>query len=126
MAAVDDVTDRPDGRLRMADQHHRPHPLEVDLGDLLALPQVAQRRRPLFGGDPVGDAAARAAMVEAENQARILWRAAVDKGIDAERTVRAEQAGRHLLDEFKARTPDQRPITEYPEVFIGVIEGRIH
>ena len=66
--------------------------------------------------DPERDAAAGAAAVEPEHQARLFRRAAMDEGIDAERAVFANQPRRDPFDEFEAGAPHQRAIAEHPEV----------
>jgi len=72
---------------------------------------------------PQNCAAAGAAAVEAEHQSRLLRRAAVVEGIDAERAVLADQPRRHLLDEVEARPPHQRAIAEHPQVALKVSLG---
>ena len=79
---------------------------------------VSGRRR----RHPVGDAAAVAAAVEAEHQAGLFRRAAVDEGIDAERPVRADQPRRAALEEFEAGPPHQRAIGENPQVAAGLFD----
>ena len=74
----------------------------------------------VFVGDAERDAAAGAAAVEAEHEARLFRRAAMDEGIDAERAMFADQPRRNLLDEFEARPPHQRAIAEDPEVAFGI------
>src|SRR5262249_51522229 len=126
MAAVDHVADGLDARLLMADQHHRAHALDIDLGHLLALPEIGERGGALCGRDPIGDAATGAAMIEAEHEAGTLRRAAVNEGIDAERAMRPEQARRNALRVVEARPPYERAVREHPQAFFGVIEFRVH
>ena len=62
----------------------------------------------------IGDAAAGAAVIEAEHQARPLRRPAVDKGIDAERPMGADQPCLEPLEIGKAGPPHQRAVAEHP------------
>src|ERR1700754_596076 len=116
MAAVDHVSERADALPPLVLEPYRAHHLAVDAGDLLALAQIGDDGAAVLLRDLVCDAAAGAAAVEAEHQARAFGRAAMDKRIDAERAVFADQPRRHLLDELKARPPHQRAVAEHPEV----------
>jgi hypothetical protein len=46
--------------------------------------------------------------------------------IDAERTVRSDQTRRHALDVVETRPPDERPVTEHPQVLVEVIKPGMH
>jgi hypothetical protein len=47
-------------------------------------------------------------------------------GIDAKRTVCANQPGDSSLKIGKTRPPDQRSVTKNPEIRVGVIETGVH
>src|SRR5947207_8252981 len=89
MAAVDDVDERAHPPSRLAAERDRSRGFAIDHRDLLARAQILDRVRPRGFLDPVGDAAAGAALVEAEHESRLLRRAAVDEGIDAERAMQS-------------------------------------
>ncbi|MDA9455816.1 hypothetical protein XI00_16525 [Bradyrhizobium sp. CCBAU 21359] len=123
MAAVDDIGERGDALARIVLQPHRAHHLAIDRGDLLARPQIRDDLGAVLFSDTEGDAAAGAAAVEPEHQARLLRRAAMDEGIDAERPVLADQPRRDALLEVEARSPHQRAVAEHPEVARGCRDG---
>src|SRR5262245_28912506 len=123
MSAIDRIAQRIDSPFRLAVQCYAAQQLAVHRRGLLAVAQIFQRRGPLLRRDPVGDAAAGAAEIEPEHEAGPFRRAAMIERIDAQRTVHAEDMRRNVLDEFETRPPDQRAITEDPEVFGGMIEG---
>ena len=79
VAAIDDVTERVDLSPRLVFQLDPPHRLQIDAGDLLTLPQVGDRCVALGGGDPIGNAAAHAAAIEPQHQARLLRGSAMNK-----------------------------------------------
>src|SRR5438067_10529998 len=83
MAAIDHVADRRDAALGVADKDHRTHAFDIDAGHLLAFAQIGYRLGPSPRRDPVGDAAADAAVIETKNKPRALGRATVDERIDA-------------------------------------------
>src|SRR4051812_45192967 len=100
VAAVDHVAERRNGLIAL-----EPDPAQtfaVDHCDLLAGPQVLDGRCPIGGGNPKRDAAAGADVVEAEDETRPFRRAPMEKRIDAERSVRADQAGLMPFDEREA------------------------
>ena len=119
MAAVDDIGERGDAFTRFVLQPHRAHHLAIDRGHLLARPQIGDHVGTVLFSDAEGDAAAGAAAVEPQHQARLLRRAAMHEGIDAERAVLADQPGRDAFLEFEARPPHQRSVAEHPEVALG-------
>ena len=116
MAAVDHVDECADALACLVLQPDRSFHLAVDRGDLLALAQIGDGGCAVLLRDPERDAAAGAAAVEPEHEARLLRRAAMDEGIDAERAVFADQTRRNPFDEFEARAPHQGAVTEHPEV----------
>ena len=56
----------------------------------------------------------------------LMWRpgffrcSAMDKGVNTERAVFADESGRNPLDELKPGPPHQRAIPEHPEVAFGI------
>jgi hypothetical protein len=92
--------------------------LQIDRRHLLALAQVGDRRVAVLGGHPEGDAAARAALVEAEHEARALGRAPVDVREDAQGPVKARHRREPALGERKSRPPHERAVSENPEIVI--------
>src|SRR5882724_12951964 len=116
MAAIDHVDERADALALFVLQPHRSLHLAIDRGDLLALTQIGDGGAAVPFGDPECDAAAGAAAIQAEHQARLFRRAAMNEGIDAERTMFADQPGRNPFGESEARAPHQRAVTEHPEV----------
>src|SRR5712671_6268403 len=101
MAAIDHVSERADALPRLVLQPHRPLHFAVDGRDLLALAQIGDGGGAVLFGDPEGDAAAGAAAIEAEHQAGLFRRAAMDERINAERAVFADQPRRDLLLELE-------------------------
>jgi len=89
--AVDHVDQRADPLPRLVLQPHRPHHLAIHRGDLLARAQIGDRIGAVLRRDPERDAAAGAAAVEAEHEARLFRRAAMHEGVDAERAMLANQ-----------------------------------
>jgi hypothetical protein len=123
--AVDAEHQRPHAPLRLRDDFDPPIGFEIDAGRLLALAQVGDGLFAQAGGDAVGYAAAGAAPIETEDEARTFRGAAMHERIDAERAVQADQLGRLALEVFEARPPDQRALTEHPEVFAGGHQVRL-
>ena len=80
MGAVHHEAKRLHLAFRLAQQPDRAHAFAIDLGGLLALPQVGEGGRAFGFHHPVGDAATCAAEVEAEHQAGAFRRAAVPVG----------------------------------------------
>src|SRR6266487_4683837 len=116
MAAIDHIDEGADALACLVLQPHGSPHLAIDRGDLLAFAQIGDGRRAVLFRDPECDAAAGAAAVEPEHEARLLRRAAMDEGIDAERAVFADQPRWSPFDEFEARAPHQGAVTEHPEV----------
>src|SRR5215211_852748 len=126
VAAIDHVADGRDAGLGVADEDHRTQPFDIDAGHLLAFAQIGERLGPSPRRDPIDDTAAGAAVIETKNKPRALGRATVDERIDAERPMGSNQAGRNALRVRKARPPYQRPVGKHPEIFLLVIETRVH
>src|ERR1700754_4073885 len=124
MAAVDHVADRAHGSLGLALEPNAPDGLAIKHRDLLARPQIRDGLGAQRGCDPIRNAAAGAAMVKAEHQARTLGRPAMVERIDAERPVGADQPCLDPLQKFKAWPPHQRAIAENPDV-CGIMR-RVH
>src|SRR5260221_6748141 len=119
MAAIDHIGQRADALPRLVFQPHRARDLAIDRGDLLAFAQIGDGRVAVLLGDPEGDAAAGAAAIEPEHEARLFRCSAVDERVNAERAVFPDQPRRNLFDEFEARTPHQRAVAEHPKVSFG-------
>src|SRR5674476_523417 len=78
---------------------------------------------------PAGCAAATAAGMAgggAEHQAGPFRRAAMDEGIDAERSVGADQPGIAPLEGVESRPPHQRSVGENPQAFAALFEICVH
>jgi len=92
--------------------------LAIDRGDLLALAQIGDGF--VFGTllHTKHDAAAGTTVIEAEHETRLLARAAVEDGIDAERAMRAFQEAGCLGLEGKARPPHERAVAEHPKLIL--------
>ncbi len=80
---VDDIAKGFERAGRAVEQADRPRRLDIDVGDLLARAEIGEGSVAAFRGNAVGDAAAGAALVEAEHEPRMLPRAAMVKGVDA-------------------------------------------
>ena len=117
MAAIDDEAQRPHLPPRFLLELDPPHRFQIDRRHLLARAQIGDGLLARRGGDPKGDAAAHSAAVEPQHQAGPLRRAAMDKRIDAQRPVQADEPRRHAFDEVEARIPHQRAVAEDPEIF---------
>jgi len=83
MAAVDQEDQRRHITLRRRRKRDSTHGFEIHGGDLLAFAQVRDGGVAVGRRHPVGDAAARAAAVEAKHEAGLFRRTAVNEGIDA-------------------------------------------
>jgi len=116
VAAVDDVAERPHLAPGLVFELDTPHRFEVDAGDLLARPQIGDGLGPRRRGDAERNAAAHAAAIEAQNEARPLRGAAMDERIDAKRPVQADQPRRYPLEDVETGPPHQRAIAEDPKV----------
>jgi hypothetical protein len=126
MPAIDHVAQRLHPAFGPGLEPDRAHAFAVDGGDLFARAQVGDGAAAVLDRHAVGDAAAGAALVEAEHQTRPLGRAAVNEGIDAERPMRADEPRFEALDERKVGPPHQRTIGEHPEIFVGMRGIRVH
>src|SRR4029077_18293285 len=98
---------------------NRSHDLAVDVGGLLAAAQIFNRFVAPLRNHPERDAAAGAAAVQTEHEARLFRRATMVERVDAQRAVFADQARRNLLDDLEARPPHQRSVAENPQVVSG-------
>ena len=114
VAAVGHIGDR-FGALA-AGQPDRQNALDIDIADLLALPEIGDHRVAGGGLYLEGHADAGAAPVEPEDEARPFGGAAVDEGIDAERAPVAVKPGPAGLDIVEARPPDQRTVAKHPKI----------
>ena len=114
VAAVDHVAERRHASLGLALEPDGADALEIDRGDLLARAQIGDGARARGRRHPIGDAAAGAAMIETEHEARPFRRPAVDEGIDAERPVGADQPRLEPLQIVEAGPPHQRAVAEHP------------
>ena len=94
-------------------------PAPIDVGHQLAGVEIAQNLGLLLRRDRERAAAAGAAPVEAQDQARSLARAAMDPGIDAEAAVVAVQPGIEHLLMLEAGPPHQRAVGEHPDPGVG-------
>src|ERR1051325_7413943 len=122
VAAVDHVDERAHAPLGLAGDDHVAPGLAIHHGDLLARAQVGDGPGPQRALDPIGDAAAGAADVEAEHEPGSFRRAAMHERIDAERAMQADQPRRRALEMRESGPPHQRAVGEDPEVLVGVLE----
>ena len=88
----------------------------VDAVRHLPRPEPAQLFLDAAALDPVGAAAARAALDQREHQAGALRRAAIDPRAHRQRAVPAVDGGRPVLDRIELGAPDQRGVAEDPGV----------
>ena len=116
VAVVRMVDQEGDGRPR-AVRGARRHPgRAIGGGDHLAPPDDLELRRNVRGGDGVKHAAAGAAGVQAEHEARPLWRATPEIGPQAEAAVIAVDVGELAPGEMDRGIPDQRAVGEDGEI----------
>src|ERR1700730_15278205 len=102
MAAIDHIDDS----IRLAAcQRDAAHGFEIDLGHLLAFAQICEGGLAVRRRHPVGDAAATAALVEAEQEAGRFRRAAMHEAVDAERPMQADDPGRDAFQVPETRPP---------------------
>src|SRR5208282_1189551 len=92
--------------------------LLVDVAGHLALVEIGEDLLAPHGCHAVGDAAAGAARLQAEHQARQLGRAAIAPRVDAEGAMVAAQEGRRALEIGEARVPHERAVAEDPELSV--------
>lgn len=88
----------------------------VDGRDLFPLAQIGESFSAPLGGYPESGSTTGAAAIEAKHEARFFRGAPVDMGEDAKRSMITADESRLALFKFKAGTPHQRPIAEYPEI----------
>jgi hypothetical protein len=112
--------------LRIIIKPDPPPGLTVDARDLLAATQVFDGLRPLARCNPISNAAAVSSAVKPEYQSRLCRRPAMHKRIDAERTMRPDQARISPSEKIEPGPPHQRPIGEDPQVIVALIEACIH
>jgi hypothetical protein len=79
MAAIDHIGQRADARSCLVLQPHRPLHLAIDRSNLFAFAQIGDGGGAVLFRDPERDAAAGAAAIEPEHEARLFRRAAMDE-----------------------------------------------
>ena len=89
---------------------------QIDVGNQLALPQIGDDHVAFFAADKPCNTVAGAAVVEAENQPRLLPGSAVNPGMHAQSPVLAMQCGLLFLEELETRPPDQRTVAKHPKI----------
>ena len=99
---------------------------EVDGGHLLAFAQICDGGIAVRRRHPIGDAAAGAATVEAEHEAGLFRGAAMNEGVDTQRPVQTDEPRGDSFEVRKAWPPHQRPIAEYPKIFVGGGLRKVH
>ena len=99
---------------------------EVNGSHLLAFAQIHDRGIAVRCGYPVGDAAASAAAVKAKHEARLFRGAAMNEGVDTQRPVQTDEPRGDSFEVRKAWPPHQRPIAEYPKIFVGGELRKVH
>ena len=119
MSAIDHISERADPPARVVLEPDGARHFAIDVGGLLALPQIRNCGLAPAGRNAERDAPAGAAAVEPKNQPRLLRRSAMVERIDAERPMLADQPRRHLLGKIESRSPHQRTIAEHPEIAVG-------
>lgn len=118
MAAVDAVHQRthaPVGRRQKVDLSIG---FEINACDLLTLAQIGDGLITQMLSDTIDDPATSAAAIEPEHQPGLFRRAAMHERIHAQRAVQPCQLGGLALEVVKTRPPDQRAITEDPEIIV--------
>jgi hypothetical protein len=97
-----------------------PHPArKVGAAHHLAVPQQAQLRRGLRGGEAIGEPVAAAAEIEAQDEPGLVRGAAPHPRPEAEPAVEAAQRRRAALVMVQQRVPEQRSVAEDPDVLAG-------
>ena len=117
VGAVGDVRERRDDAVLEVDGAAPRHVFAAAPFAPLEIVEHRGRRR---GRHPVGEAAAGAAAVEAKHQTRALGGAAVDARVDAQRAVIAIERRRRGFGEVETGVPHQRPVSEHPQVVLGI------
>ena len=112
MAAIDDIGKRADPS--SVSEFDRNRPLEINIRHEFAAAQVDESGFRLLLFDAIRDAATTAASVEAEDEARPIWRAAMNMRIYAERPVIASRQGDPAFHVLKTGAPHQRPVSKNP------------
>src|SRR5579883_2611682 len=95
---------------------HRQLPLVIDVGGHLSLVEIGEDLDPMRRIDAEGDAAAGAAALQAEHEARPLGRPAIAARIDAKGAMITAQERRAPLHMGEARIPHQRAVAVDPDV----------
>ena len=95
---------------------HRDQTGFVDAARHFPIPQARKRAAQPPGVDAVGDAPAGPAAAQPHDEPRLLLRAAIARGKDAQRAVIAMRARERALAIREARRPHERAVAEDPQV----------
>ena len=126
MAAIDQEDQcRHIARWRRCERDPTPG-FEVDGGHLLAFAQICDGGIAVRRRHPIGDAAAGATTVEAQHKAGLFRGAAMNEGVDTQRPVQTDEPRGDSFEVRKAWPPHQRPIAEYPKIFVGGRLRKVH
>ncbi|MOA22180.1 hypothetical protein D3C78_1427240 [compost metagenome] len=96
----------------------------VGAGDHFAAPQRLEHIGHIGRRDLIRHAPAATAPVQAEDQARVVWRAAMIVRPQAQRTVITTHRRQTALAPRKAGMPDQGAIGEHPQIVGAVPAGQ--
>src|SRR5437868_2061802 len=126
MAAIDRVAERFDAAVRLPLKPDAANEFPVHRRGLFAAAQISKRGRALLRRHAIGDAAAGAAEIEAEDEAGAFRSAAMIERINAQRTMHPDDVRWHPVEVVEAGPPDQRAIAKHPEILGGLVETGIH
>ncbi len=126
VSTVDHVAQCRHPLLGLALEPDRARAFAIDRGDLFARAQIGDGPSAFGCGHTVSDAATGPTPVKTKHQARPLRCSAVDKGINAEGSMSADEPRLDTFDEPKLRPPHQRAIGKHPQVLRRVKSIRVH
>jgi len=126
MAAIDQEDEGCDVARRRPCERNATRGFKVNGGYLFAFAQIRDGGTAIRCRHPVGDAAAGAAAVETEHEARLFRSAAMNERIHTQGAVQPDEACRGALKVREARPPHERTVTKHPKIFIGGRLRKVH
>lgn len=126
MAAVDQKDKRGHLARRRGCNRNATQGFEVNRGDLFAFSQIRDGGAAVRRRDPISDAAAGAATVEAKHEAGFLRCAAMNERVHTQRPVQADEARRDTFKVREIRPPHERSVTKNPKIFVGGRLREVH
>ena len=126
MAAVDQEHQRPRIARWRRCKRNATVGFKVNGGHLLAFAQIRDRGATVSCGDPIGDAAAGAATVEAKHEAWLFRGTAMYVGIHTQRPVQPDEPCRGAFEVRETRPPHKRTVTKHPKIFVGGGLRKVH